>query len=188
MNNVMLYLAFGLFVLALLAVLLWPRRARQSGGARSDELSKLAPEDLAPSHAKYFPLVRHALSGSDLAELGARIPRHMRGKLRSERRKLARSYLEGLHEDFTKLERFGRMVAAHSPKVDARQEAERVRLGIRFRLVHALLSLRLAIGQMPVPEFERLTQLVAGLATRLEASMTSVVESDASRASANLGA
>ena len=188
MNNVALYIAFAMFVLALLAVLLWPRRARELASARTAELSKLAPEDLAPSHAKYFPLVRQALSGSDLAEFGTRIPRHMRGKLQAERRKLARNYLQGLHEDFTKLERFGRMVAAHSPKVDARQEAERVRLGIRFRVVYALLSLRLAIGQMPVPEFERLTQLVAGLATRVEASMTRIVESDVPPASANLGA
>jgi hypothetical protein len=185
---VMLYVAFGLFVLALLAVLLWPRRGRHTDGVASGELSKLPPEDLAPRHAKYFPLVRQAISGTDLAELGTRVPRDMRVRLLSERRKLARSYLRGLREDFSKLERFGRMVAAHSPKVDARLEAERVRLGIRFRAVYALLSLRLAIGQMPAPEFEHLTQLVAGLATRLEASMTSIVESDASRASANLGA
>jgi hypothetical protein len=187
MNNVMLYFAFGLFVLALLAVLLWPRRARQETGAESGELSKLAPEDLAPRHAKYFPLVRQALSGADLDELGARIPRQMRGKLRSERRKLARSYLEGLREDFTRLERFGRMIAAHSPQVDARQETERVRLGIRFRFVYAVLSLRLAIGQVPVPQFERLTQLVGGLATRIEASMTSLVEPSPTQAGANLG-
>ncbi|MGB6198976.1 MAG: hypothetical protein WA871_01700 [Candidatus Acidiferrales bacterium] len=188
MNEMLLFIAFGLFVLVLLAVLLWPRRGGQMDAAERGELLKLAPEDLAPRHAKYFPLVRRALDGSDLAELGTRVPRAMRGKLRAERRRVARRYLEGLREDFVRLERFGRMVAALSPKVESRQEAERLRLGVRFRLVYELLSLRLAIGQMPVPQFERLTQLVGSLATRLEASMASLIEPGTSQASANLGA
>jgi hypothetical protein len=112
----------------------------------------------------------------------------MRRALRSERRKVARHYLAGLHDDFVRIERFGRLVAALSPKVDAQQEAERLRLSARFRLVYALIFVRLAIGQVPVPEFERLTQLIGSLASRLEAAMTSIVEPGPTQADADLGA
>jgi len=187
MNEAALYIAFGVFVLALLAVLVRPRRARQDAVPPGEKLD-LSLEDLAPRHAKYFPLVRQALDGSDLAGLGQRIPRRVLGTLRAERRKVARRYLEGLREDFVRLGRFGRMVAALSPQVDARQEAERVRLGVRFRVVYALVSMRLALGYVPVPAFERLTALVGSLAARLEASMTSLIEPGPTQASADSGA
>jgi hypothetical protein len=188
MSEAILYVASGLAVLALLAVLFWPRRARLPESAKRVEPPDFSQEDLTPRHAKYFPLVRQALEGSDLAKLGRRIQPRMRNRLRAERRKVARRYLAGLREDFLRLERFGRMVAALSPKVDARQEAERFRLGIRFRLVYAAVSMRLVLGQVPVPAFVRLTEFVGSLATRLEASMTSLVEPVPPQARANLGA
>ncbi|MGB6430663.1 MAG: hypothetical protein WBF06_08760 [Candidatus Acidiferrales bacterium] len=185
MSEAFLFVASGIALLALVAVLVWPRRLGRHGGATRAELPNLSQEDLTPRHAKYFPLVRQALSGSDLAELGRRIPHRMRAALRTERRKVARRYLQGLREDYLRLEKFGRMVAALSPKVDARQEAERLRLGIRFRMVYAAVSMRLALGEVPVPAFERLTRLVGSLATRLEASMTSLVEPGPTQAGAN---
>jgi hypothetical protein len=188
MSESLLFIASGVAVLALVAVLLWPRRAGRPGSASRGEMPDLSHDDLVPRHAKYFPLVRQALTGSDLAELGGRIPHRMRRTLRSERRKVAREYLEGLRDDYLRLERFGRMIAALSPKVDARQEAERLRLGIRFRVVYSVVSMRLALGQVPVPAFERLTRLVGSLAARLEESMTSLVEPGPSQASANQGA
>jgi hypothetical protein len=188
MSEAILYVASGLAVLALLAVLFRPRRADLPESAKRVELPDFSQEDLVPRHAKYFPLIRQALEGSDLAELGRRVPSGARRRLRAERRTVARRYLEGLREDFLRLERFGRMVAALSPKVDARQEAERLRLGVRFRLVYAVVSMRLALGQVPVPAFVRLTAFVGSLATRLEASMTSLVEPGPPQATANLGA
>jgi len=188
MTEALLFVASGLAVLALVAVLVWPRRGRRAGGAAHVEMPDFSQDDLVPRHAKYFPLIRHALEGSDLAEIGRRIPPDMRSRLRSERRKVARHYLAGLREDFLRLERFGRMVAALSPKVDARQEAERLRLGIRFRVVYAAVSMRLALGQIPVPAFERLTSFVGSLAIRLEASMTTLLEPGPPPASADLGA
>jgi hypothetical protein len=188
MTEALLFVASGLAVLALVAVLVWPRRADPPGNATRAEMPDLSQDDLVPRHAKYFPLIRQALEGSDLAQMGRRVPAATRRRLRSERRQVARRYLGGLREDFLRLERFGRMVAALSPKVDARQEAERLRLGIRFRLVYAAVSMRLALGQIPVPAFERLTSFVGSLATRLDASMTSLVEPGPPQASANLGA
>lgn len=188
MTEALLFVASGLALLALVAVLAWPRRADLPGNATHGEIPDLSHEDLAPRHAKYFPLIRQALEGSDLAQLGRRIPSGTRRRLHSERRKLARRYLAGLREDFLRLERFGRMVAALSPKVDARQEAERLRLGIRFRVVYAAVSMRLALGQIPVPAFERLTSFVGSLAIRLDASMATVLEPRPPQASANLGA
>jgi hypothetical protein len=190
-NEALIFVAAGLAVLALAATLLWPRSVgtpKDPAYAKSGEIPELRHEDLVPRHAKYFPLVKRALSGEDLAQLGERIPRGMRRALRSERRKVARHYLAGLHDDFVRIERFGRLVAALSPKVDAQQEAERLRLSARFRLVYALILVRLAIGQVPVPEFERLTQLIGSLASRLEAAMTSIVEPGPTQADADLGA
>jgi hypothetical protein len=188
MNEAALYVAFGLFVLVLLAVLVWPKRAGQPNDRERGGKPDFTAEDLAPRHAKYFPLVRQALDGSDLAGLAGRIPPRMRRTLRAERRTVARSYLRGLREDFERLERFGRMVAALSPTVDPRQEAERVRLGVRFRLVYAIVAMRLALGNVPVPAFERLTLLIGSLATRVETSMTALLEPSPPPARADLGA
>jgi len=184
-NQTLLIIAFGLAALAVVAALFWPRGAKR---ADRGAIAALSPEDLVLQHAKYFPLVRQALTGADLADFGERIPRSTRRRVRRERRKVARRYLEGLREDYLRLERFGRLVAAHSPKVDARLEAQRVRIGARFRMTYAMVSMRLALGQVPVPAFEHMTQMLGSLAARLEASMASLVEPAPPQASADLGA
>jgi hypothetical protein len=185
MNAAITFVALGLLALAAVAALFWPRGARR---ADRGAIAALSPEDLVLQHAKYFPLVRHALTGADLADFSGRIPRSTRLRVRRERHRVARSYLEGLREDYLRLERFGRLVAAHSPKVDARLEAQRVRIGARFRMTYAMVSMRLALGQVPVPAFEHMTQMLGSLATRLEASMAALVEPTPPQASADLGA
>ena len=184
MSEMYLFIAFGLFALVLLAVLFRSRLGGRADAGASAETRGLTPENLVPRHTKYFSVVREALSGSDLNELESRISPATRRRLRVERRTVARGYLRGLREDFLRLERFGRIVAAYSPKVDARQEAERFRLGLRFRVVYVAVSLRVALGFVPVPAFERLTQLVGSLSSRIEASMTSLVEPGPTQAGA----
>jgi len=185
MSAAIIFVALGLTALALVAALFWPRGAKRvSRGA----IAALSPEDLVLQHAKYFPLVRQALTGTDLVDFGGRVPRSTRSRVRRERRIVAQRYLEGLREDYLRLERFGRLVAAHSPKVDARLEAQRVRIGARFRLTYVMVSMRLALGQVPVPAFERMTQMLGSLATRLEAAMAALVEPTPPQASAHLGA
>jgi hypothetical protein len=185
MSTAIIYVTLGLIALAAVAALFWPRGAKR---ADRGAIAALSPEDLVLQHAKYFPLVRQALTGADLADFGERIPRSTRRRVRRERRKVARRYLEGLREDYLRLERFGRLVAAHSPKVDARLEGQRVRIGARFRMTYAMVSMRLALGQVPVPAFEHMTQMLGSLATRLEASMAALVEPTPPQASADLGA
>jgi len=185
MSPELIFAALGFIALAVVTALLWPRHGKRLGHA---EIAALAPEDLVLRHVKYFPLVRQALSGADLAGFGVRIPRSVRRKVRAERHKMARNYLEGLREDYLRLERFGRLVAAHSPKVDARLEAQRMRIGARFRVTYSLVSIRLALGQVPVPAFEHMTQMLGSMATRLEAAMSSLVEPAPPPASVNVGA
>ena len=91
-----------------------------------------------------------------------------------ERRQVARQFLSGLHEDFSKLERLARMVAALSPVVSHEQETQRFLLGLRFRLLYAAVWLRLSLGPVPLLQLGELTNLVGRLAVRMEQAMADI--------------
>ncbi len=101
-------------------------------------------------------------------------PPHVARQALRERRAVARRFLFGLREDFSKLERLARMVAALSPVISREQETERFLLSLRFRVLFSLVWLRLSVGRVPLGQIERLTGLVGRLAVRMEQAMTEI--------------
>ena len=115
-------------------------------------------------------------------------PPHIAQQVLRERRAVARRFLGGLREDFSSLERLARMVAALSPVVSREQETERLLLGFRFRLLYALVWLRLSTGRVPLQQIEHLTELVGRLALRMEQAMAEIGALSADRLPRGLNA
>ena len=162
-------------VIAFFAVVLWlvgSGRHERNGGPSPTEVRKM--ENFLPRHYRYFPQVRQALSASDEQYLRRTAPPDVAQRAQRERRAVARKFLSGLREDFSNLERLGRMVAALSPVVSREQETERLLLGMKFRVLYAWVWLRLSTGRAPLEQIEDLTGLVGRLATRMEQAMTAI--------------
>jgi hypothetical protein len=160
--------------IASLFVLLWLLRERPGSPKPAQSLTGLEMESVLLRHYWYFPQVRQALSVSDRQYLLERAVPVVARKALRERRAVARQFLSGLYEDFSNLERLGRMIAALSPAISRRQETERIVLGLRFRWLYIWVWLRLSTGQVPLEQVGRLTDLVGGFATRMEQAMAAI--------------
>src|SRR5712692_6006824 len=165
----------GLAVLLLLA-LLWLLREKSEARLEPKAALKPATEQLFPLHCRYFPQVRQALSPADQEYLRKRASPRIRGQARAERRRVTRQFLVGLAEDFSRLERLGRTVAALSPQVSRKREAERLWLGLEFRALYRVVLVRLMLGSVSVPQLARLTELIGSLAAQIAAGMAALEE------------
>jgi hypothetical protein len=172
MTELTVILAIVIVFFAVVVWLLQSGRREQKAGPSPTEVLKMG--NVFPRHYRYFPQVRQALSASDEQYLRRMAPPDVAQRARRERRAVARKFLSGLGEDFSNLERLGRMVAALSPVVSQEQETERFLLGIRFRVLYAWVWLRLSTGPAPLEQIEHLTGLVGRLATRMEQAMTAI--------------
>ena len=159
--------------LAFAVLLVWLLRPRHSAGAGRLPIDRMM-ESALPKHYRFFPQIRQALSAGDDKYLREMAPPRIAQQVLRDRRVVARRFLRGLHEDFSGLERLARMVASLSPVVSREQETERLLLGLRFRLLYALLWLRLSAGRVPLQQIEHLTGLVGRLALRMEQAMAEI--------------
>jgi hypothetical protein len=125
-------------------------------------------------HYVFFPQIRQALSATDADYLRKNAPANVARKALRERRAIARRFLSGLNKDFSALARLGRTIAALSPEVSHKQETERFLLSLRFKVVYALVWLRLSGGALPVHQLEVLAGLVGRLAIRVDEAMTEI--------------
>jgi hypothetical protein len=120
---------FSAIVGALLLVLAWALRAPGKSSRGKFDLASL--EESGRRHATYVALIRQAASPTDMEFLARRGSPQIVRRVRRERRNVALLYLAQLREDFQRLLRLARAVAALSPAVGSRQEFE---LGIRVAL------------------------------------------------------
>jgi hypothetical protein len=178
---------FVILALALLGVLVWLLRETPQERRLGEAAPKLALEELFPLHCRYFPQVRQALSPADQAYLRERASPRIRRQARAERRRVTRQFLVGLTEDFSRLERLGRTVAALSPQVSRKREAERLWLGLVFRALYRVVLVRLMLGSVSVPQLARLTELIGSFAAQIEAGMAALEEASITRLRSNLG-
>lgn len=171
MSPFIAYIPLAILLFAGLTFLLWSgrRRAGSRGVARPGDLS-----NIHPSHYKYFPQVRQALSREDEEYIRRKLPPHLAKQARRERRAVARGFLRGLREDFVSLELLGRTIAALSPVISRQQETERLALSVQFRLLYALGWMSLVTGRMPLDQLEQLTAMVGRLALRMDESMAKI--------------
>ncbi len=180
-------LIFAIVALILLLAVVWVAW-RPLAAPPAIPGSSLPMEELFPLHSQHFPQVRQALSRVDEAFLKQRASARIQRRARGERREVTREFLRGLAEDFARLDRLGRTVAALSPVVSRQQEAERLRLGMRFRLLYGLAWLRLGMGGVSVPQLARLTELVGSLAAQIEGAMAALEDDGMMQARSRLNA
>ncbi len=171
MSEVGIYILLALAFATLLLWLLRPRRAPLGQGHAS---IGQAFESISPNHYLYLPQIRQALSAADDQYLREMAPPHVAQRALRERRAIARRFLSGLHEDFSKLERLARMVAALSPAISKKQEGERLLLGLQFRMLYALVWIRLSMGPVPLRQIEHLTGLVGRLALSMQQAIAEI--------------
>jgi len=185
MSEVAIVISLGLAFAVVLAWLVRPRRT--SVGPASLPIDRTL-ESALPKHFRFFPQIRQALSAGDAQYLLEVAPPHIAKQVRSERRAVARRFLRGLHEDFSNLERLARMIASLSPVISREQETERLMLGLRFRVLYALVCLRLYTGVVPLQEIEHLTELVGRLTLRMQQAMAEISALSAERVPRGLNA
>jgi hypothetical protein len=183
-------LAFVGLAIVLLLALIWLVRTPAPAPAPpiSGPEAKLQIEDLFSLNCRHFPQVRQALSSADLAYLKQHASPQTLRQVRTERRRVARMFLAGLREDFSRLDRLARTIAALSVQVSRAREAERFWLGMRFRILYALVLVRLASGRFSLRQLEVLTGLIGSLAAQMETAMEQLEEASVGRLRSNLTA
>src|SRR5260370_9342879 len=160
---------FAVIALLLLAALLILAREHREPQETAPQKSLLPVEEWFPRHARYFAPIRRAISEDDVAYLSRKVGPASRRRARADQHHVTREYLAGLREDFVHVERLSRTLAALSPKVSRSLERERVWLGLQFRSLYGLAWLRLQTGLNCRESLERLTNVVAYLASRADA-------------------
>jgi len=174
MNNLLAIVPIVIAFSGVLVWLLFPWRG-SSGTAASSTHPNFNDALPAPKHFRYFSQIRQALSRTDDEYLIENAPSAVAKQALRDRRAVARSYLEGLHEDFSNLARLGRIIATLSPEVSHKQETERLILTLKFQMLYALVWLRLSTGKIPLQNMEHLTGLVGRLAARMDEAMAEIV-------------
>lgn len=162
-----LFIVIGI---AILGALFWLLFAPQWNGPRAG-VESLEIEQLEPLHCRHFPQIRMVLQSEDRAFIARRAPAVMAREWKRERRRVLHRYLNGLAEDFGRLDSLARLLATVSAEVSRKREWEWFWLGMQFRVMMQLLALRITLGNFTVPQFARLTDFVAAHAAELESSM-----------------
>jgi hypothetical protein len=157
-----------------LLLLLWWSLARQRGAARVVPIKDCL--EIPKAHAVHFPQIRRALDKDDLVYLRERGSSKMSRKISRERARVVLMYLDELRKDLNQLLRLAKTIAVLSPKVAPTQEWERLRLTVWFSLQYEITRMRLLMGIVSVPQLSSVTDMVSGLALRLERAMTELGE------------
>jgi hypothetical protein len=131
------------------------------------------PETLTIHHCQHFAQMRRVIDPQDFDFVINHLPAARCRQLRQERRKILRKYLTGIADDFARLDRLARVVAALSPGVDKRQEWERISAEVAFRVSYRLAAFRLWAGTGIRNEtVVHLADMVAALSRDIETAMT----------------
>jgi hypothetical protein len=174
--------------LAFALLLMWLLRPRQRPGDANAPTIDGALESEFPKHYRFYPQIRQALSAGDNKYLHEVAPPQVARQVLRERRAIARNFLRGLREDFSRIERLARMVASLSPVISRQQESERILLGLQFRFLYVLVWVRLSTGKVPLHQVEQLTELIGRLALRMEQAMAQISALSAERLTREISA
>jgi hypothetical protein len=132
-------------------------------------------ENLSARHFRYLSQFRQVLSGDDREFIENRLSQGNARLLRAQRREAVRKYLVGIGEDFACLDRLAREVASLSPKVDHKQEIERLRQEIQFRILYRIALFRLGtVGSIPFETAAQLSNIVGGLSRQVDSMMAAL--------------
>jgi len=163
-----IFIVLGMIILVTLFWLLFAPKSDKPPA----EIQTLEIEKLQPLHCRHFPQISQLLRREDLTFIQRRVPVAMARAWKRQRRRVLRLYLNGLAEDFLRMERLARLIAALSPEISRKQEWQWLWMGLQFRVVFRLLSLRIVLGNPSLPQLARLTDFVASQAAELEVRMS----------------
>jgi hypothetical protein len=162
-------IAFGTVAAVLLAALGWALRGPRRASRGNFNLDSL--EQPGRRHSTYFSLIRQASSHEDLEFLARRGHAKLRDRIYKERRKVVLLYLDHLRNDFERLAKIAKAVAALSPTVGIGQEFERVWLTAEFMARYYAIRLGFSYGFVPLAQLNLLSQMVSQLSIQMETSM-----------------
>ena len=168
------FLLFLPIIGVLLLLLIWALRGARRNSQACVELGSL--EQSGRRNATYLRLIHQAMSPGDIEFLFSRGSTRLARRAQKERRRVVLSYLAGLHDDFLRLLRLAKAVAALSPEVAGAQEFERLRLSFQFSWRYQLLRASLSVGMLSVPRLDLISQMVSELAVRMEMAMKDLGE------------
>ena len=171
--NLTLLLLFGI-VAALLLLLAWALRG--PGKLTKSGASSSALEASDRPHVNFLPHIRQALDTSDYEFLAEKSTPAVQRRVRHERRDVALAYLSALQLEFEGLLRMARIIAGLSPEIVVMQEFERLRLTAKFIWRYELIRMKLRAGFAPLPQLDRLGNLISGLSVRLEIAVKELGE------------
>jgi hypothetical protein len=175
-----------LVFLAVLTTLLWLLFGSPTNKAVLS-LDALQIEKILPVNCRHFPQISQLLSQEDTQFMRKRAPHHVANKWRAERRRILKQYLNGLRQDFARLERLARVIAALSPEIRKRQEWEWFWLALQFHFSYRMAALKLALGRFSPEALAGLTEMIAGLTSELENRMALIAEHSPSRMRTDVG-
>jgi hypothetical protein len=161
-------------VAVLLLLLAWAIRTPHRDLRGRFDLASL--EESGRRHATYFALIKQASSPADIKFLIQKGSPEIARRVRKDRRRVALLYLAQLRDDFQRLLRVARAVAALSPAVGTRQELERFWLSLEFSWRYQMIRTGFYSGFLPVPQLNALSHMVSDLAVRMETSMKELGE------------
>lgn len=165
---------FSMMAIALLLLLAWALRAPGKSSRGKFDLASL--EESGRRHATYFALIRQASSPADMEYLARRGSPGIAQRVRRERRGVALLYLAQLRDDFQRLLRLARAVAALSPAVGSRQELNRLWLSLEFSWRYHMIRAGVYYGFLPIPQLNTLSHMVSQLAVQMENAMKELGE------------
>jgi hypothetical protein len=165
--TLLIFTALGVAIFILLIWLLFaPKWSGPQAGVHALEV-----EQLEPLHCRHFSQISLLLGPDDQAFVKQRAPASLARTWKRDRRRILLKYLGGLAEDFARLEHLARLLASLSPEVSRTREWEWFWLGLQFRVMFRLLTVRIALSRHTLPQFARLTDFVASQAADLESRM-----------------
>lgn len=173
--------SFGLYFLmvvaaiaGILVLLVWS--LRKEANAKRAGKEALESCDFSTTHVTYLAQMQQALHGEDYSFLASRGSASLARKVKRERTRVLLGYLEAIRDEFERLMRMARVIAALSPEVAPAQEWERLQLTVRFALNYRLVRARLRLGLMAAPQLNELSRGVCGLTLRIEKAMAELGE------------
>jgi len=160
MGLMILLIPLALSVVLILAWALVKPLPEEASVAISDEESS----DSYPRHAQHFPQFRQTLASLDRHYVQRRVPRQTRKVWRGERRRVLLTYLDGLGQDFVRLEQLARMVSPMQRISEGHADWQIEWLVFRFRANYRMVWIAVSIlGVGSSRQIGHLAKLVGAL-------------------------
>jgi hypothetical protein len=129
-------------------------------------------EKLLPRHSQHLPQLQQSLASTDARYVRRNTSEEVERMWREERRQIVARFLSGVAADFARTEQFAKVIASLNPNPSRHEEAFRVWLRFRFRVLYRLLSKWVAAGRpLWTGPLIHLTNLVANLSAYAEDAM-----------------